>query len=72
LRGLSDDAPRHIERSHSRDGKGQRPPRPKDYSQVWEVLQTADTINPGHEASRSIIASKIRLLALKSLIIKTP
>lgn len=49
---LPSDAPRHVEASHSHDGKGQRAAQPSDYGQILTVLTQADRITAG-DSSRN-------------------
>lgn len=44
---LPSDAPRHVESSHSYDGKGQRAVIPSDFERLSSVLNEADTIRAG-------------------------
>jgi hypothetical protein len=55
------DAPRHVESSHSYDGKGQRPAVPADYERVLTVLNEADSIRAGdlsRNGNATVVANK--------------
>ena len=41
---LPSDAPRHVEKNHGADGRGQRPAKPADYEVLMEVLNSADSL----------------------------
>ncbi|MCX8506402.1 MAG: phage minor head protein, partial [Alphaproteobacteria bacterium] len=41
---LPDNAPRHVEKHHGKDGGNQRPPAPEDYNLIPELVNTADSI----------------------------
>jgi hypothetical protein len=56
------DAPRHVESSHSYDGKGQRPASPVDYERVLTVLNEADSIRAGdlsRNGNATVVANKM-------------
>lgn len=44
---LPDQAPRHVEKHHQYDGKGQRQARPEDYAQIATLLSSYDSIALG-------------------------
>ncbi|MDH2918455.1 MAG: phage minor head protein [Sideroxydans sp.] len=53
---------RHVRNSHGFDGGSQRPPIPKDFAKVWEVLAKADSLSEGEPATagagKTIVAWK--------------
>jgi hypothetical protein len=44
---LPGDTPRHVEKVHGKDGKGQRPATPEDYAKLPLALAEAGKIRPG-------------------------
>ncbi len=60
---LPDQAPRHVEIHHGRDGQGQRPATPQDYTKVWRVLADFDSLEQGapsrHGSPTLVVKKKI-------------
>ena len=60
---LPSDAPRHAEKHHEWDGKGQRPATPEDYGKVQNLLTDYDAIKPGSPfdkgLARFVVTKKI-------------
>lgn len=48
---LPAEAPRHVEISHGSDGGSQRPAKPEDYAEVWQVLADYDGISLSQKPS---------------------
>lgn len=59
---LPSDAPRHIEKAHGSDGRGQRPAEPADYEKLLSVLNDSDSLDPGalsRQGNRTVVAVKM-------------
>jgi len=56
-------APRHVEKTHGKDGGDQRPPRPADYAHLFEVLGDPDVIrlskDTGNTGERRFVVEKL-------------
>lgn len=51
---LPGSATRHVEKSHGRDGKTQRPPEPEDYQHLIQVLNDADGMRQGDTSRHNL------------------
>ena len=60
---LPDQAPRHVEKHHQWDGKGQRPARPDDYAHVASMLASYDRIEMGKTSG----SGRDRLIVTKQI-----
>lgn len=48
------DAPRHIDRAHAHDGKGQRPVLPEDYQRIEHIVNAFDHAAQGHDSTNEL------------------
>ncbi|MBL8247702.1 MAG: head morphogenesis protein [Candidatus Competibacter sp.] len=60
---LTDQSPRHVEKHHQWDGKGQRQARPEDYAHVPQLLSDYDSIALGKTSG----AGRDRLVVTKRI-----
>lgn len=56
-------SPRHVEKSHGKDGGDQRPPRPADYAHLMDVLGDPDVMrlskDSGNNGERRFVVEKL-------------